>query len=126
MANKSPHFCPHPGCHNLTTDTYCPDHAPLHAPTDNRASASERGYDAKWSRFAKRYLSMPEHQFCALHISPRCKGVAECVDHIYGLQGPNDPRKYDMTALQPACTPCNVLKGKRVMRGTWDYGHPEG
>ena len=126
MANRAPHFCPHPGCYNLTTDTYCPDHAPLHAPTDNRASAAERGYDARWSRFAKRYLSMPEHQFCALHISPRCKGVAECVDHISPLRGPGDPRKYDLDNLQPCCLACNTLKGKQVMRGTWVYGEAEG
>ena len=122
MANKPPHFCIHPGCRTLTHEAYCAEHAPLHAYTDNRASASERGYDAKWSRFAKHYLSMPEHQFCALHISPNCRSVSECVDHVVPLEGPDDPKKYDTSNLQPACLACNTLKGKRVMRGAWVYG----
>jgi hypothetical protein len=60
MASRSPHFCMHPGCRALITDTYCAEHAPQHAYIDNRASAAERGYDARWARFARRYLSMPD------------------------------------------------------------------
>ena len=126
MASKSPHFCLQPSCHNLTNNAYCEEHAPLHMTyADNRASASERGYDAKWSRFSKRYLSQPEHQFCALHISPNCKGIAECVDHINPLRGKDDPRKYDQSNLQPACLACNTLKGKQTIRGAWVYGERE-
>ena len=122
LGSKSKHFCNHHGCTRLVTTTYCEEHAPLHKPQDNRASASERGYDWAWHKFSVWYLAKPEHQFCALHISRHCKEIADCVDHIYGLQGPNDPRKYDLTAVQPACRECNLLKEKQVMRGTWEYG----
>jgi len=127
MATRALHFCNHAGCHMLTAAPYCDEHAPLHIATytDNRASASERGYDTKWGKFSKWFLSLPENQFCVLHISPNCKGVAECVDHIYGLKGPNDPNKYNVRFLQPACLPCNTLKGKQVIRGTWVYGAKE-
>jgi len=123
MAVRSKRFCLHPSCNVLTSDTYCPEHAPLHdVRVDNRVSAAERGYDTKWSKFSKRYLSHPDHQFCALHISANCRGVAECVDHVHPLQGPNDPRKYDPSNLQSVCLPCNTLKGKQTIRGAWVYG----
>ena len=126
MATRSLHFCNHAGCKRLVSETYCEEHAPLHAVyADNRLSAKERGYDTKWSRFSKRYLAEPDHQFCALHISSTCRGIAECVDHIIPLQGPHDPRKYDRSILQPSCLPCNTLKGKQVIRGTWVYGQTD-
>lgn len=125
MPIRSMHFCNHAGCNILTADTYCIEHAPLHQHADNRDSARQRGYDSRWSRFSKKYLAHPDHQFCALHISQNCRGIAECVDHIYPLQGPRDPRKYDPTNLQPACLICNTVKGKRVIRGTWTYGTTE-
>lgn len=123
VATRAKHFCLHPGCNALTDATYCQEHAPLHAERiDRRGSAASRGYDSKWSRFSKWYLSRPENQFCALHISPYCRGVSECVDHIVPLDGPDDPKKYDLSNLQPACLACNTLKGKRVIRGAWVYG----
>jgi 5-methylcytosine-specific restriction protein A len=123
MATRSLHFCNQAGCKRLVSGTYCEEHAPLHATyTDNRASAAERGYDTRWSKFSKRYLAHPEHQFCALHISPTCRGIAECVDHIHPLAGPHDPGKFDRNNLQPSCLPCNTLKGKQIIRGTWVYG----
>jgi 5-methylcytosine-specific restriction enzyme A len=122
MPTKSPHFCLHPGCRTLTVDAYCMEHAPLHQYTDNRENATARGYDNRWRKFSRRYLAMPEHQFCVLHISPACRGLAECVDHIVPLQGPNDPRKYDIKNLQPACLPCNTAKGRKETRGAWVYG----
>jgi 5-methylcytosine-specific restriction protein A len=120
--NRSKRFCSHYGCSRLVTTTYCEEHAPLHQPKDNRGSASERGYDWKWHKFSKAYLSRPENQFCALHISPHCTEIADCVDHIHALTGPNDPRKYDPDNLQPSCRACNTLKGKQIIEGTWEYG----
>ena len=125
IATKSRHFCSHPGCNRLVSDTYCEEHAPLHRKQEShRPASTDRGYDWRWRKFAKKYLARPEHQFCALHISSRCTGLADCVDHIHPLQGPNDPRKYDLTNLQPSCTPCNVRKGKRVIYGTHVFGEP--
>jgi 5-methylcytosine-specific restriction endonuclease McrA len=118
--NRSRHFCSHYGCDKLVTTTYCEEHTPK--PKDNRVNSSERGYDWKWHKFSKAYLSRPENQFCKLHISPHCTEIADCVDHIVPLQGKNDPRKYDMSNLQAACNQCNTLKGKQTIRGEWEYG----
>jgi len=126
MATRARHFCYEPGCRVLTCDTYCDKHAPLHAErVDYRVSSTERGYDYPWQKFSKHYLAMPEHQFCVLHISARCKGRATCVDHIHPLTGPDDPRKYDPANLQAVCGPCNTLKGKQVIYGCYVYGKEE-
>ena len=105
MAARGKHFCRHAGCAELVAKgQYCAKHAPLHARRfDGRKNAAERGYDARWAKFAHWYLSAPEHQFCALRISPFCKGRAECVDHIRPLTGPDDPARFDPDNLQPAC-----------------------
>ena len=129
MATHAQHFCQHPGCSMLTSSRWCERHAALHQQdrTDSahmsderRGSAAQRGYDAAWHRFSRWYLSRPENQFCALHISPRCKVRAECVDHIVSLA--DGGAKYAYDNLQPSCLACNTLKGRRVIRGTWTFG----
>ena len=103
-------------------EKYCEAHQPQRF--DGRRNAAARGYDRRWARFRAWYLAQPEHQFCALHISPRCKGLAECIDHIVPLNGPDDPGRFDLDNLQPACLACNTAKGRRIIRGTWRYGVP--
>lgn len=122
MATKALHLCAAPGCRNLCREKYCEAHQPRRF--DGRKNAAARGYDRRWARFRAWYLAQPEHQFCALHISPRCKGLAECIDHIVPLNGPDDPGRFDLDNLQPACLACNTAKGRRIIRGTWRYGVP--
>lgn len=119
MANKSRHFCRHPGCNVITDQLYCAAHAGDAQKVDRRAGAAERGYDAAWHRFAARYLAQPEHRLCALRISPRCRLYAECVDHIVPLAGPGDPKRFALDNLQPSCLACNTLKGRRIIRGSF-------
>lgn len=132
MAIRAKHFCAHPGCNELTASRYCPMHQPAEytdtarAYDARRGSAAQRGYDARWNRFSKRYLAHPDHQFCALHISARCAGRAQCVDHIRPLAGPDDPGRFDPENLQPACLACNTAKGNRTLLGSYVFGKQPG
>lgn len=131
MATAAKKICNHPGCNQITSGRYCAEHTPqayteqAKAYDRRRGSAAARGYDGRWHKFAAAYLRQPGHQFCALHISPRCNIIAECVDHIRPLRGPSDPGRFDPANLQPACLACNTLKGDREMRGTYVYGDQE-
>ena len=119
--NRMQRICAWPGCHELTSGTYCPAHeAQLPKREDRRENASERGYDTQWKKFREIYLRRPENQFCSLHISKRCRIRADCIDHIVPLE--LGGAKYAEDNLQPACTPCNVLKGRKILKGSWVYG----
>lgn len=132
VAMKAKRICAHPGCVKIVEGRYCEQHTPekyseqARSYDRHRGSAAQRGYDARWRRFAKAYLSQPEHKFCVLHISAKCAGVAQCVDHIKPLRGPDDPRRFDPKNLQPACIACNSLKGDREMRGDYIFGKKPG
>ena len=112
--NRAKHICQYPGCNKFCTGLYCDEHRAKRE--EFRESAGARGYDYQWSRFRKHYLSIPGNQICALQISGKCSGKAECIDHIVPLA--LGGAKYDEDNLQPSCNACNVLKGKRVIRGT--------
>lgn len=139
--------CKTHGCPNIHTNTngYCTEcnarrsysylNHPVHPaqrPPDLRPSASQRGYDSSWHKFASRFLA--SHTTCAL-----CGRPAQCVDHkdipaeimmdMYG-QFDLDPAHY-----QPLCTSCNRKKAtqdretiRRYFRDkeALDVGHPGG
>lgn len=72
-----------------------------------RASRHERGYDSRWSKFAKSYLL--RHPLCVM-----CKDrgrivTATCVDHVDGL-GPRGARGFDETNLRALCARCHSRK----------------
>lgn len=105
------------GCPNLHTNEtgYCDkctakyrDKHPKQDP-EGRPSASKRGYDATWHRFAKDYLKA--HPTCAI-----CGKPAEVVDHkdqtadmMLDAWGRFD---YDPSHYQSLCRSCNVIKGR--------------
>lgn len=75
---------------------------------ERRGSASSRGYDAKWTAFAKGFLKA--HPLCAI-----CGEPAKVVDHkditadmMMDAWGKFD---YDESHYQPLCVKCNVRKG---------------
>ena len=128
-------FCRYPGCPNFVGHgpRYCDTHAAEEieeqrrneaARDRRRGSAKQRGYDARWSRYSKWFLSRPQNQFCVLHLDDGCAGVAQCVDHIDPPEGPNDPRFWDYSNHQPACIHCNSVKGHRKLRGNFAFGVP--
>ena len=124
---RSRRLCRVPGCAGfaLKGHRYCEAHAAEEraelraqeaARDRRRGSARERGYDARWARYSKWFLSLPENQLCALRMDEGCAVVAQCVDHIDPPDGPEDPRFWDFSNHQPACIHCNSVKGHRFMR----------
>lgn len=74
---------------------------------DKRPSAYKRGYDSRWTKFAKNFLSL--HPTCAI-----CGQPATCVDHkipadvMLDAWGSFD---YDPDHYQALCASCNARKG---------------
>lgn len=99
--------CKHPGCAQLVPygQTYCDEHAPLHA-HDTR-STKEKGYDSRWQAARKAYLH--SHPLCV-----RCQAEgrltrATVVDHIIPHRG--DPALFwDRDNWQALCKSCHDRK----------------
>lgn len=132
MARKSAHFCAWPNCNNVTTDKYCADHREageaaerekkleqLRRRDGRRGTSRERGYNARWDKYSKWFLSQPENQLCALRLDDGCAIVAQCVDHIDPPNGANDPKFWDKANHQPACIHCNSVKGHKKLKGAY-------
>jgi 5-methylcytosine-specific restriction enzyme A len=124
MANKALRFCLHPGCNALTTDRYCSAHQSdeneQRALSDKkRGNANQRGYTYRWSKYSKWFLSQPGNQICKLHLEG-CTIVAECVDHIIAVTGPDDPNFFKRENHQSSCLRCNTKKGKKTIKGNYE------
>lgn len=115
MPSKPLHECNWIGCHILTRERYCATHTKVAQQEDDkrRGSAAARGYNGKWQRYSKWFLKQPGNQLCRIK-GPRCKKLAECVDHITPPANPDDPLFWDSKNHQAACIPCNSWKGNRV------------
>lgn len=98
--------CAYPGCGSLAVPgTHrCADHATHY--DDNRPSAARRGYDRRWRRLRKYYLS--KHPVCV-----RCGRPATEVDHIIPLA---DGGTHHEDNLQPLCKPCHSRKTNEDIR----------
>lgn len=109
------------GCPNLhyNASGYCDEctakwRAKHPTPSDlERPTALERGYDGRWRKFAKDFLS--RHQTCAI-----CGAPATVVDHkeipadvMIDAYGQFD---LDEDNYQALCNRCNVVKGLTVDR----------
>lgn len=74
----------------------------------------------EWARVRAKWLRdhPKEWYYCALRISPQCPGAVRreevTLDHIISRSRRPDLR-FDPDNLQPACNPCNMLKGSRSM-----------
>jgi 5-methylcytosine-specific restriction protein A len=104
MPTQAPHPCAAPGCPALVErGRYCPQHAPQYvAPHEAaRATASERGYGARWRRL--RTMALSRNPICADpwgvhakagqviaavdvdHILPRSQGGQDVLENLQGL-----------------------------------------
>ena len=121
MPSRAPHFCNQPGCNVLTNDTYCDLHRPIHAREQDkrRGTATERGYDNRWRKYSKWFLSQPENQICKLHLDG-CTLIARCVDHINPPSGRDDPLFWDTSNHQASCIHCNSVKGHTHIKGEYE------
>ena len=126
LAKKPIHFCKHAGCNNLTSDSFCPLHLSDQKTKERiedkrRGSARQRGYTTRWNKYSKWFLSLPDNQFCKLHLDEGCAGIAQCVDHIVPPSSADDPLFWDTGNHQAACIHCNSVKGKKIIKGNFDF-----
>ena len=77
-------------------------------PPERRGSASERGYDSRWSKLRERFIA--EHPLCEYCAGRDLTVPAEEVDHVKPFSGPEDPLRLDETNLQSLCHACHVAK----------------
>ncbi len=106
MPMKPQKPCRHPGCPNLTDDSYCTQHAPLY----QRESANSRGYTSKWRKLSKLYLN--KHPLC---VECKRKGKltpATVVDHIIPHRG-NEELMWSESNWQSLCKKCHDRKTGR-------------
>lgn len=75
---RFPHPCNYPGCRILTKYRFCDEHT--QAADENRASASRRGYDARWRKYRKAFLV--NNLLCAECMRKNKMNIATVVDHI--------------------------------------------
>ena len=127
MAKGALKICAHTGCSNLTSGRYCEvhqgDEAERIAQQDKRrGTAKQRGYDYRWSKYSKWFLSQPQNQLCKLHLDDGCAIVAQCVDHIKPHKGQSDPLFWSPANHQSACIHCNSVKGNKTIKGTYTFG----
>lgn len=117
MPRKPLKPCNKPGCGALVEGGgYCAKHKQENQQRVDRerGSAHQRGYNARWRRYANWFLRQPENVFCKLKLKG-CTNLAECVDHIIPPDSPDDPRFWDPENHQSVCIRCNSRKGNRRM-----------
>jgi 5-methylcytosine-specific restriction protein A len=76
-----------------------------------RLSSQERGYTSRWAAYSRRYRK--QHPLC---VDCKNRGIiklANHVDHIKPVSGPDDPLFWDGDNHQALCTPCHSRKTAR-------------
>jgi 5-methylcytosine-specific restriction enzyme A len=84
-------------------------------PRDQRPSSSQRGYDARWRRARKRFLSA--HPLCEDCREQGRSVIATDVDHKIAVSGPLDPLFWDVRNWRPCCHACHSRKTVAVDGG---------
>lgn len=112
-------ICAKTGCKELTSERYCEEHRKEKNSYDqDRGTAYERGYDARWQRVRKQYLK--KHPLCACE---DCKRLvvplpANVVDHIIPHKG-NKELFWDRSNWQPMNHRCHNRKTAKYDGGSW-------
>ncbi|HVJ09280.1 MAG TPA: HNH endonuclease signature motif containing protein [Acidisarcina sp.] len=103
FAAKRP--CPG-GCGRLVSYGYCEPCRARGRGEDQRPTAAQRGYGARWQRVSKAYLAA--HPLCVGEHG-EVEVAASCVDHIIPHRG--DMRLFwDSSNWQPLCHRCHSRK----------------
>jgi 5-methylcytosine-specific restriction protein A len=105
MPYKPAKPCRHIGCPNLTHNRYCDDHSTKQI--DERASSTQRGYNGKWRKLRKLYLS--KHPLCVKCEQAGRLTPATVVDHITPHRG-NQALMWDENNWQALCKHCHDTK----------------
>jgi len=99
--------CRHPGCPNLTNNTYCDIHIELYT----RPSAKERGYNSKWRRRSKLFLKA--YPLCAECLKHNKLTPSTVVDHIIPHRGDPVLMWDETTNWQALCESCHNKKTRK-------------
>lgn len=90
-----------------------------------RGTASSRGYDARWAKWRRWVIGeyklvfcgdrptgapMTDHSRCQQAKPQRIYRTGEQLDHIEAIEGPDDPRRLDVTNVQWLCVTCHRTK----------------
>jgi len=78
----------------------------LRRPKQLYRKTAERGYDARWQRYSKRYLVL--NPYCC-----KCGDRSTKTDHIIPHKGPGDPNFWNPLNHQPMCARCHGRKSGR-------------
>ena len=118
MPSRPKKPCTHPGCSALTDGGPCQEHARKRE--RDRGSSAERGYDYRWQRYRKFFLSQAENALCAICLKSGRVTASAVVDHIKPHKGDYelfwDPKNH-----QGACKPCHDSKTAKEDGG---FGRP--
>ena len=99
--------CNHPGCNQLTNNTYCDIHtkAKRQEQESRRESSSKRGYDFLWKKVRNKYIST--HPLCERCESNNITTLATLVHHIKRIRDGGDRLRYDN--LMSLCVKCHDI-----------------
>ena len=109
--------CLKSGCGKLTTGTYCEEHeakrkqnkkVEIKKYDNSRGTAASRGYNYKWQQYSKQYRK--DHPLCIMCEKEGKLSLAQCVDHIKAVSGPDDPLFWDVNNHQGLCTMHHSVK----------------
>lgn len=128
MSGEKPfHPCAAPLCPNVCAGRYCDEHVGLAAQDEAdrakkqalidrlRGSASKRGYDRKWSRFALAFLNHAENRLCRRCLEKGLVVPAVLLHHRLPLAERPD-LKYEPSNLEPLCNACHEAVERRAAR----------
>ena len=116
MPNHPLRPCRHPGCHELTSQGYCPQHRPAPVERSEEAAAWHRLYSTDaWRKL--RSAQLLREPFCVECARRGVRTRATDVDHIRDHKG--DRRLFfDAANLQSLCHSCHSRKTLREMQKT--------
>jgi len=111
--------CRHPGCKELTYNTYCGQHEKKKQEEikverikydNSRGTAHSRGYSYRWQKYSKQYRI--DHPLCEICLKNDILELSECVDHIIPVFGPEDPLFWEPTNHQAISNKCHNIKSE--------------
>lgn len=107
MADLPLRPCAHPGCPELTRETYCAAHKPAEAPRRESAEWHRLYFTRRWKKLRERQLLI--EPYCAECAKKGMRTRATDVDHIRPHRG---IRRlfYDSDNLQSLCHSCHSEK----------------
>ena len=104
MPRRPGRRCHHPGCPELSDESYCPQHRVDTREHDkDRATAAERGYGSVWQKVRARKMTRdPLCEDC------RRKGIIREAEQVHHKDGNSSNNKNNN--LESLCVPCHGAK----------------